>query len=142
MGETPTYSQTNTLEPTTLDCIVCDDKESTWQIQKGLDCATDTIRINKKCNKDNKWIAKKWCRLSCYKAGNGYPGDVCCDEDPDSPTNTPTSQPTKLPTPIPTTPPTTQASTETPTYSQTNTLEPGRKSSSRPQFPQLRAGDF
>merc|ERR1711982_282257 len=34
----------------------------------------------KKCNKDEKWTNKGWCRLSCYKAGNGYPGDECCDE--------------------------------------------------------------
>jgi len=48
---------------------------------KGYDCATDTVRINNKCNKDGKWTKFKYCQLSCYKAGNGYPGDVCCDDD-------------------------------------------------------------
>jgi len=77
--ETPTQKPT-TQEPTPPACIICDDQENAWQIKKGFDCATDTVRMNKKCNKDDKWIAKKWCRLSCYKAGNGYPGDVCCDD--------------------------------------------------------------
>merc|ERR1712157_132703 len=77
--EIPTQEPT-ALEPTPPACIICDDQETAWQIGKGLDCATDTIRIDRKCNKDDKWIAKKWCRLSCYKAGNGYPGDVCCDD--------------------------------------------------------------
>jgi len=78
-AETPTQEPT-ILEPTPPACIICDDQETDWQIGKGLDCATDTIRIDRKCNKDDKWTAKKWCRLSCYKAGNGYPGDVCCDD--------------------------------------------------------------
>ena len=72
---TPTYYPTDKATP---DCTVCDDKETNWQTRKGFDCATDTVRINKKCNKDEKWTKKKSCRLSCYKAGKGYPGDVCC----------------------------------------------------------------
>merc|ERR1711982_141148 len=78
--EIPTQEPT-AQEPTPPACITCDDQENAWQIKKGFDCATDTVRMNKKCNKDDKWIAKKWCRLSCYKAGNGYPGDVCCDDN-------------------------------------------------------------
>jgi len=69
-----------TLKPTPPACTMCDDIETSWQIQNGFDCATDTVRINKKCNKDDKWTDKGFCRLSCYNAGNGYPGDVCCDE--------------------------------------------------------------
>merc|ERR1711933_412389 len=61
-------------------CTICDDRETTWQIDNGFDCASDTVRMNKKCSKDAKWTEKGFCRLSCYKAGNGYPGDVCCDE--------------------------------------------------------------
>merc|ERR1712157_675995 len=67
-------------EPTPPACTVCDDKETSFQIDNGFDCATDTVRMNKKCNKDEKWTNKGFCRLSCYKAGNGYPGDECCDE--------------------------------------------------------------
>lgn len=72
---TPTYYPTDKATPV---CTVCDDKETNWQTRKGFDCATDTVRINNKCNKDEKWTKKKFCRLSCYKAGKGYPGDVCC----------------------------------------------------------------
>jgi len=67
-------------EPTPPTCTICDDIETSWQIDNGFDCASDTVRMNKKCNKDEKWTNKGFCRLSCYKAGNGYPGDVCCDE--------------------------------------------------------------
>jgi len=73
-------SKPTTPEPTPPNCTICDDKETSWQIQNGFDCATDTVRMNNKCNKDAKWTQKGWCRLSCYNAGNGYPGDVCCDE--------------------------------------------------------------
>merc|ERR1712060_464967 len=52
---TPTYYPTAPPEPT---CTTCDDKETGWQIRKGFDCATDSVRIERKCNKDNKWIAK------------------------------------------------------------------------------------
>lgn len=33
--------------------------------------------INTKCNKNANWRKNKYCRLSCYNAGNGYEGDVC-----------------------------------------------------------------
>jgi len=77
--EIPTQEPT-TPEPTPPACISCDDKEAPWMIRNGFDCATDTARMDTKCNKDDKWAKKKFCRLSCYKAGNGYPGDVCCNE--------------------------------------------------------------
>lgn len=48
-------------------------------MNNGFDCATDTTRMNNKCNKSNWWTSKKYCQLSCYNAGNGYPGDVCCN---------------------------------------------------------------
>jgi len=73
------FTNKPTPKPTTT-CSICDDVETSWQIQNGFDCATDTVRMNKKCNKDTNWTKKGFCRLSCYNAGNGYPGDVCCDE--------------------------------------------------------------
>lgn len=72
-------SKPTTLKPTPPTCTMCDDRETSWQIQNGFDCATDTVRMDKKCNKDAKWANKGYCRLSCYNAGSGYPGDVCCD---------------------------------------------------------------
>jgi len=79
--EAPTLNPTEapTQKPTSTPCIVCDDRETKWQANNGYDCATDTTRMNNKCNKDSKWTANKYCQLSCYNAGNGYPGDVCCN---------------------------------------------------------------
>merc|ERR1712003_231341 len=77
---TPPTRKPTMPEPTPPTCTICDDIETSWQIDNGFDCASDTVRMNKKCNKDEKWTNKGFCRLSCYKAGNGYPGDVCCDE--------------------------------------------------------------
>merc|ERR1711862_181232 len=65
----------------TSHLTICDDRETSFQTRNGFDCATDTGRLDKNCNKDAKWTEKGYCRLSCYKAGNGYPGDVCCDEE-------------------------------------------------------------
>jgi len=77
--EIPTQEPT-TPEPTPPACISCDDRETPWMIRNGFECDPDTARMDTKCNKDAKWSNKKFCRLSCYKSGNGYPGDVCCDE--------------------------------------------------------------
>lgn len=71
-----------TSEPTPPACTICDDTESNWMRNKGYDCPTDAKRIDTKCNKDNKWTEEGWCRLSCYKAGNGYLGDLCCVDGP------------------------------------------------------------
>merc|ERR1712127_22924 len=90
-AKTPTTSP-STSQPIPPACTICDDRETRSQAGKGLHCTTDTWRIDNKCNKDAKWIAKKYCRLSCYKAGNGYPKDVCCDDS----TNTHTASPTAL----------------------------------------------
>merc|ERR1711902_403875 len=67
-----------TLSPTSPDCIVCDDVETPGMVKKGKDCTT--INLKNKCNKNSNWIKKKFCRLSCYNVGNGYDGDVCCND--------------------------------------------------------------
>merc|ERR1712111_221937 len=78
----------------------------------GHGCATDTTRLNNKCNKDDNWKKQKWCQLSCFNAGNGYPGDVCCNGTTPPPTPAPvTPSPTDMPvttepTPNPTDQPT------------------------------------
>jgi hypothetical protein len=64
--------------PTPVECIICDDVESPWMIDNGKDCATET-KLHKKCNKNNNWTKNNICQLSCYKAGHGYPGDICCN---------------------------------------------------------------
>jgi len=52
-------------------------------INNDKDCAINNFdRMNRRCKNDAFWIANGWCRLSCYKSGNGYLGDACCDESP------------------------------------------------------------
>jgi hypothetical protein len=65
--------------PTPVECIICDDVETKGMVDSGKDCATFT-KLHKKCNKNTNWTTKKFCQLSCYKAGYGYPGDVCCTD--------------------------------------------------------------
>merc|ERR1711862_133150 len=64
-------SKPTTPEPTPPNCTICDDKETSFQIKNGFDCATDTVRMNKKCNKDAKWTQKGWCRLSATMQAMG-----------------------------------------------------------------------
>jgi len=77
--DAPTEAPT-TASPTSIGCIVCDDEETSWMKSTGKDCTTSSL-IDTKCNKSDAWIINKYCRLSCYNAGNGYAGDVCCDSN-------------------------------------------------------------
>mmetsp|Transcript_32272 Transcript_32272/g.47706 ORF Transcript_32272/g.47706 Transcript_32272/m.47706 type:complete len:635 (+) Transcript_32272:70-1974(+) len=63
--------------PPTVACIICDDVETAWMASNGKDCTTSDL-IGTKCNKNAQWTTNKFCRLSCFNGGNGYPGDVCC----------------------------------------------------------------
>jgi len=58
-------------------CIECDDEETKGMKDNGKDCTT--IKISNKCNLNDKWVKNKFCQLSCYNAGLGYDGDVCCN---------------------------------------------------------------
>jgi len=83
-GESVCFGGTNCVPPSntpapTPACIICDDVETTWMTNNGKDCTTSDL-IDSKCNKDTQWIANKFCQLSCYNAGYGYPGDVCCSD--------------------------------------------------------------
>jgi len=66
---------TNTNE----NCIICNDKESSWMIEWNIDCASQEKPLARTCRNDNYWIIHKFCRLSCYNAGFGYDGDDCCN---------------------------------------------------------------
>jgi len=68
-----------TSSPTPQPCIVCDNKPTKSMLKKGQDCDDKPGQLNKNCNKSSKWILKNSCQLSCYKSGNGYEGDVCCN---------------------------------------------------------------
>jgi len=75
----PTLPPTNAPTSAPTDsCILCDDVATNNMIKKGKDCATFN-KLHKKCNKINKWKQNKFCQLSCYNAGVGYDGDVCCN---------------------------------------------------------------
>merc|ERR1711971_155627 len=58
-------------------CIECDDEETNGMNNKNQDCSTH--KISNKCNLNNNWAKNKFCQLSCYKAGLGYDGDICCN---------------------------------------------------------------
>lgn len=60
-------------------CIQCNDNETQGMKKKGQDCAT--IDLGNKCNRNNNWKKRKFCQQSCYDAGLGYDGDVCCSND-------------------------------------------------------------
>jgi len=66
-----------TPSPVPPACTECTDDETWWMANNGKDCTTSDL-INTKCNKDATWTLNKYCQLSCYLAGNGYEGDVCC----------------------------------------------------------------
>mmetsp|Transcript_5793 Transcript_5793/g.8883 ORF Transcript_5793/g.8883 Transcript_5793/m.8883 type:complete len:239 (-) Transcript_5793:169-885(-) len=79
-GETDPPTPLPTVQPThmpTVGCIICDDVPTPWMASNGKECATSNL-IDTKCNKNDNWTTKKFCQLSCFNAGNGYPGDVCC----------------------------------------------------------------
>merc|ERR1712183_1147074 len=78
---TPTKVPTS-QSPTPPACIVCDDIPPAGLVKKGKDCIDVPKTIEKKCNKNGSWINKKYCQLSCYTAGNGYDGDICCSGNP------------------------------------------------------------
>merc|ERR1711862_924127 len=46
-------------------------------INKGKDCTT--VNLASKCTNKSFWINQKFCQLSCYNAGLGYDGDICCN---------------------------------------------------------------
>ena len=75
---TPDPSSIPSKGPSPVPCITCSDKEDKKMIKKNKECSTDKSYIKKRCNKDEKWISKKFCQLSCFNAGRPYDGDVCC----------------------------------------------------------------
>merc|ERR1739849_2643 len=60
-----------TTEPTSLPCITCDDRETNWQLKNGLDCTTDTARIDKRCNKNISGQRKSFAVSAATKRVTG-----------------------------------------------------------------------
>merc|ERR1712152_127873 len=73
----PVTPTTSPVTSPTVSCTTCDDVATPKMIKKGKNCATST-NLQQKCTKP-KWMKKKYCQLSCYNAGVGYDGDVCCN---------------------------------------------------------------
>merc|ERR1711862_1048499 len=67
-----------TQSPTSPQCTPCDDRGTPTMSVKGKDCTS--INLAGKCSNKSYWIKNKFCQLSCYNAGLGYDGDVCCND--------------------------------------------------------------
>mmetsp|Transcript_12657 Transcript_12657/g.18952 ORF Transcript_12657/g.18952 Transcript_12657/m.18952 type:complete len:97 (+) Transcript_12657:1-291(+) len=63
--------------PSSTDCTICDDERTPWMKDNGKYC-TNSYFTENFCNKKQYWKNNKFCRRSCYDAGYGYAGDVCC----------------------------------------------------------------
>lgn len=64
--------------PSSSPCIVCSDVPTPFMESEGKKCFQYQRAMFSKCNKDSAWISSKYCQKSCFKAGNGYEGDICC----------------------------------------------------------------
>merc|ERR1712157_708395 len=53
-------------------CTVCDDLPTPSMASKGKECADVPNTLANKCNKNNQWLKKGYCKISCQKAGFGY----------------------------------------------------------------------
>jgi len=77
--DSPTPAPTKNPTTSPPQCTVCTDTPTKGMIKKNKTCASVPNTLNKKCNKNANWTKKNFCQLSCYNAGNGYTGDVCCN---------------------------------------------------------------
>lgn len=68
------------IQPPVQACTVCDDNETPWMIRNEKDCTSSRYQLKKRCNKTRKWIKNKYCQQSCFEIGQGYDGDICCDD--------------------------------------------------------------
>merc|ERR1712241_589716 len=59
--------------------IECNDEGTPGMKKNNKDCAK--FNISKKCNLNEIWSQSNFCQLSCYNAGLGYEGDVCCNSN-------------------------------------------------------------
>jgi len=65
------------LSQSSSTCIKCTDVPTAGMNEQGKDCS-NVVKLEKGCKNDETWTKDKSCRLSCYKDGYGYEGDVCC----------------------------------------------------------------
>mmetsp|Transcript_32050 Transcript_32050/g.94310 ORF Transcript_32050/g.94310 Transcript_32050/m.94310 type:complete len:411 (-) Transcript_32050:1112-2344(-) len=74
-------------------CTVCTNDPTANMLSRGFDCTTAIQALATRCANDTGWVAGTICRSSCYFAGRGYDGDVCCPGNTGYPTMSPTGVP-------------------------------------------------
>jgi len=62
----------------TAPCIECTNNPTNYMIYSGKKTCETADNLTSRCNTRPKWVNNKYCQLSCYEAGVGYSGDVCC----------------------------------------------------------------
>ena len=63
-------------------CVRCTDIGSQYMSDNGITCSEmGEGRLQSKCSLEKYWFTSGFCRYSCYMAGKGYPGDVCCSKE-------------------------------------------------------------
>ena len=98
-------------------CIICTDTSTANMLSRGHNCSTAIDALATRCHEDSGWRAGIVCQSSCYFAGRGYDGDVCCPGNTEYPTASPTdvpsvsAVPSKMPTGEPSLGPTAGPST-------------------------------
>ena len=68
-------------------CVRCTDTPSQYMSDNGISCDQENSwHIANNCVDTPYWHTSGFCRASCYAAGRGYPGEVCCpkmeDDEP------------------------------------------------------------
>eukprot|EP00562_Extubocellulus_spinifer_P032270 CAMPEP_0178711164 /NCGR_PEP_ID=MMETSP0699-20121125/18193_1 /TAXON_ID=265572 /ORGANISM="Extubocellulus spinifer, Strain CCMP396" /LENGTH=560 /DNA_ID=CAMNT_0020359811 /DNA_START=565 /DNA_END=2245 /DNA_ORIENTATION=+ len=70
----------DTITPDQVGCIQCTNEPTDNMVRRGRTCETAINALATRCLDDPAWVAgNKICQNSCYFAGRGYVGDVCCD---------------------------------------------------------------
>jgi len=59
-------------------CVRCDNVPTAWMLDNAQTCDEAKWHITNKCSEDPWWETMGYCRASCYDAGRGYLGEVCC----------------------------------------------------------------
>ena len=60
-------------------CIACSNIETPHMVNNDEHCEISTYLLGVACNKHDIWTSNKYCQLSCFRSGNGYKGDKCCE---------------------------------------------------------------
>mmetsp|Transcript_5373 Transcript_5373/g.7749 ORF Transcript_5373/g.7749 Transcript_5373/m.7749 type:complete len:382 (-) Transcript_5373:120-1265(-) len=72
-------SRTVYCPPPIPTCMDCTNESTPWMKKNNKHCESSHDILRQKCNKDEKWIAKKYCQRSCDNVGQPYDDqDKCC----------------------------------------------------------------